>query len=110
MIGASAGSVTWRNCAHAPAPSIRAASYNSSGIDWSPASRMIMLYPKFFHTAKITIAGIAQAGSPSQSIGALTTRTGPQDRTRGVEGKGVAVGVDTGGRRILKQKKKKERT
>src|SRR3546814_16933217 len=45
---------------------------------WSPASRMIMLYPKFFHTAKITIAGIAQAGSPSQSIGAIPTRPSPQ--------------------------------
>ena len=34
-----------------------------------PATKMIMLKPKFFHTAIRMIAGIAQRGSPSQSIG-----------------------------------------
>ena len=39
-----------------------AASYNSPGMFCSPAMKMIMLYPKFFHTAMRMIAGIAHCG------------------------------------------------
>ena len=43
MTGESIGSVTKRNCRHRDAPSMRAASYNSTGIACSPARKMIML-------------------------------------------------------------------
>src|SRR5207302_792632 len=34
-----------------------------------PAMKITMLKPKFFHTASRMMAGMAQRGSPSQSIG-----------------------------------------
>ncbi len=37
VTGRSPGSVTWRNDAHGPAPSTRAASYSSRGMSCSPA-------------------------------------------------------------------------
>jgi hypothetical protein len=42
-----------------------------------PAMKMIMLKPKFFHTAIKMIAGIAQTGSPSQSMGAMPNQLRP---------------------------------
>ena len=36
--------------------------------------KIIILYPKLFQTDIITIAGIAQFGSPSQSIGLIPTK------------------------------------
>ena len=41
--GVDNGSVTCRNCRQRDAPSMRAASYRSSGIACSPARKMIML-------------------------------------------------------------------
>jgi len=65
----SIGSVTSLNWRQRPAPSMRAASYSSCGIACSAAMKMIMLAPKPFHTENRMIDGIAQSGSPSQSIG-----------------------------------------
>lgn len=48
MVGASSGRVTLRKRCQALAPSISAASVNSRGTDWSPASRSIMWKPKYF--------------------------------------------------------------
>lgn len=49
MVGASSGSVMWRNRCQVPAPSMRAASCSSAGMPCRPARYSIMWKPKYFH-------------------------------------------------------------
>src|SRR3990172_2829949 len=66
-VGESMGRVTCQNCAQRPAPSIRALSYSSSGIVWSPASTMTVNRPMFIQTVAIETEMSAQFGSVNQA-------------------------------------------
>jgi len=66
MVGESSGSVTWRNCSQKPAPSMRAASYNSSGIPCMPASMMIVFSPSASQMVTMETEKSAHTGSVSQ--------------------------------------------
>ena len=66
-VGPSSGSEMWRKACQRPAPSIRAASSSSCGMPWSPASRMIMWNPKYFHEMMTNRVSITIPPSPSQS-------------------------------------------
>src|SRR4051794_6266418 len=61
-VGVSSGSVTLRNTPHHPAPSTRAASTSSSGIDWSPALITMNESPSDCQIVTAQIAGSAHVG------------------------------------------------
>jgi hypothetical protein len=69
MIGLRSGSVTWRNRANAPAPSIEAASWRLAGTPWRPARKMISGVPMPPQRVISTIDGFESAGSNSQRSG-----------------------------------------
>ena len=56
------------NCCQGLAPSIRAASYSSSGIVWSPDSQMIMWKPTACQIERTMMAPSAVLGLLSQSV------------------------------------------
>src|SRR3954469_19326750 len=66
MYGVSCGSVMWRNCDQLLAPSTPAASYKLRGIDFSPASQMIMLPPAPQRLIRMS-DGLLHAGDCSHS-------------------------------------------
>ena len=68
MVGLSPGHVTLANCCQGLAPSIRAASYSSSGIVWSPDSQMIMWKPTACQIERKMMAPRAVLGLFSQSV------------------------------------------
>jgi hypothetical protein len=73
--GESIGSVTCQKRCTAPAPSMLAASYSSSGTPCSPARKMIMrLPPTEPQSAISTTEGIAHSALPSQRGPATPTR------------------------------------
>ena len=66
MIGRRLGSVTAVKRRHAPAPSMAAASWSSSGICWSPASSVTVVCGMPTHTPTTITAGRAVEKSASQ--------------------------------------------
>ena len=63
----SPGRVTWRNRAHAPAPSTRAARYSWPGMFWSPASSSSVMNGIAFQASATRIMLSARNGSPSHT-------------------------------------------
>ena len=65
MLGASSGSVSLQNAAHALAPSMRAASYRSEGMVCRPARMKNTTMDVFFQTSATMTMFSARKGEPS---------------------------------------------
>ena len=68
MVERRPGQVTFVNCCHGVAPSIRAASYSSSGMVCRPDSQMSMWKPTACQIDSTMIAPSAVLGSFSQAV------------------------------------------
>ena len=69
VVGESIGIVTVNSLLHQPAPSMRAASYNASGIPWIPAPYINDAYPTCIHMDMNIIDGIAHVLSARKAGG-----------------------------------------
>src|SRR5919197_3180198 len=76
IVGDKSGKVTRQKRDHGPAPSISAASWSSSGTDWSPADIRMKLRPRFCQIVVTATAVNATDGMKLRITGRLMSIRG----------------------------------